>query len=319
MPRTLIFNEKAHSYKDDRDYSYTSVTTLVHKYVPEFDTVKAAKSCARKGQGRYSGKTYKEIIEMWNNVTDTALDKGNNRHNFLEAGVKDATGFDAAFRKIQRGEGQMYTVPDIMQNHDYGLADLDKLSSLIGVRYPKIWEAFEHYTKLGFKVYSEIVVYDEDYLVSGMIDILLVHPDGRFVILDWKTNKHDMKFEAGYYRRDSNQQYTDEWVAKTEYMKAPLDGMQHCNGNVYSMQLSTYARLCEKFGLKLEYIILAHIRENYQLNKYGMPYTDDNGLYIPIPEMGERVEFHPIRYYKGHVDSIMNHNYNKGMGLFGNM
>jgi len=315
--RTFNFNEKEHTYTDDRNYAYTSVTTLIHKYVPVFDRVKHAKRLARTGKGHYQGKSWREILRMWDEVTDTALTKGNDRHDFVEKGVKNSSGFTENWEKLSRGHGNMYTVGDILEDHNYGLVDLVLLEQEIGIRYPKIWEAVAYYVNLGFRVYSEIVVYDDKYLVSGMIDLLLVHPDGRFVIIDWKTNKHDIVFEAGYYKRDEHQQTTSQWVKKSEYFLAPLDGLELCNGNTYAMQLSLYARLVEKFGLKFEYIILCHIREHYQSNKYGMPLKDDRGQYITIPELGERVQFHDIPFYRGHVDTMMNHNYNKTTGIYG--
>jgi len=316
--RIFTFDEGQHIYTDDRNFAYTSVTTLIHEYVPQFDSLKHAKRLSRSGKGHYAGKSYKEILAMWEEVTDDALTKGNNRHNFLEDNVKEATGFSEQWKTIKRAPGQMYTVSDILEDHKYGLMDLDKLEQTVGIRYPKIWEAIKYYVDRGFRVYSEIVVYDEKYLISGMIDLLLVHPDRRFVIIDWKTNKHDMLFESGYFKRDEHQQTTREWMKKSEYFKAPLDGLEHCNGNVYSMQLSLYSRLAEKLGLKLEYVIIAHIREHYQANKYGMPLRDGKGKYITIPELGERVDFHAINYYKGHVDNMMNHYFNTTMGIYGN-
>ncbi len=315
--RIFNFDEGSHTYTDDRNYAYTSVTTLKDKYCQQFDRVKHAKRLARTGKGHYYGKTYKEILAMWDKVTDTALDKGNSRHNFLEKGVKKASGFVENWEKVKRPSGEMYTIPDILEDHNYGLIDLKLLEETIGIKYPAIWIAISHYVKLDFRAYSEIVVYDDKYLVSGMIDLLLVHSDGRFVIIDWKTNKHDIKFEAGYYKRDEDQQTTTQWVTKSEKFLAPLDGLDHCNGNEYAIQLSLYSRLVEKFGLRLEYIILCHIREHYQKNTYGMPYRDKEGQFIPIPELGERVQFHDIPYYKGHVDSMMNHNYNKTIGIYG--
>ena len=315
--RLFVFDPTEHKYTDDRNYAYTSVTTLIHKYCPPFDRVKHAKRLARTGKGHYVGKSWREILTMWDTVTDTALDKGNARHDFLEEGVKQSTGFIDNWKSISRDPKEMYTIEDILEHHEYGLVDLLLLEKAIGVKYPKIWEAITYYVNRGFKVYSEIIVFEDKYLVSGMIDLLLVHSDKRFVIIDWKTNKHDIKFEAGYYKRDDEQQTLNQWVSKTEKFLAPLDSLDYCNGNTYAMQLSTYARLVEKFGFKFEYIILCHIREHYQLNKYGMPYRNSEGQFITIPELGERITFLDIPFYRGHVDSMLNHNYNKTVGIYG--
>lgn len=315
--RSFNFDKNSHTYTDDRNYAYTSVTTVIHKYVPPFDRVKHAKRLARNGKGHYEGKGWREILSMWDTVTDTALDKGNNRHDYLEQGVKTSSGFQINYKSLSRSANETYTIQDILIDHDYGLVDLVMLEQEIGIKYPKIWEAISYYVNLGFRVYSEIVVYDDKYLISGMIDLLLVHPDKRFVIIDWKTNKHDIVFKSGYFKRDADQQTTSQWISKSEYFLAPLDSLEYCNGNVYAMQLSLYSRLAEKFGLTFEYIVLCHIREHYQLNKYGMPYRDSNGQFITIPELGERVEFHGIPFYKGYVDTMVNHHYNKTTGIYG--
>lgn len=315
--RKITFDAKTHTYTDDRNFAYTSVTTLKDKYCPAFDRVKHARRLARSGKGHYKGKSWREILRMWDEVTDTALDKGDDRHDFIDRGVKESSGFNKIWNKVKRGKGEMYSLPDILKDHSYGLIDLKILEQTIGIKYPKIWEAISYYVKLGFRAYSEIIVYDEKYLVSGMIDLLLVHLDKRFVIIDWKTNKHDIVFESGYYKRDDDQQTTKHWVKKSEYFLAPLDGLELCNGNEYAIQLSTYARLVEKFGLRFEYMILVHIREHYQNNKYGMPLKDSQGQFITVSELGERVQFHAIPFYRGHVDNMMNHNYNKTTGIYG--
>jgi hypothetical protein len=315
--RIFTFDEASHTYTDDKNFAYTSVTTCTGKYKPVFDAKGNARRLAREGQGHYAGMTEKEILKSWEKITDHALDKGNARHDYLENGVKTSTGFKEEWNKIKKPRGRIYTLADIKENHKYGLVDLDLLADLIGVRYPKVWEAIKWYVDRDYKFYSEIVVYDTKHLISGMIDLMAIHSSGKFVIIDWKTNKHDIVFKSGYWKKDKEKQYTGTWIDKREYMLAPLDSIENCNGNQYAMQLSTYARLAENFGFKYEYMILTHIREHYQLNAYGRPIIGKDGMFIPIPELGERVEFHSIPYYKAPVENMMNHHYNKTIGNYG--
>jgi len=318
--RILYFYPDNHRYTDDANRDYISVTTLIDEYVPKFDKKKMAREMARRGKGIYKGKSTGEIINMWNDITENALDKGNRKHNRLEENVKDTNNFNKAIKTLiyrDTTSNRLYTIDDIMVDHSYGSVDLPRFKELIYEDYPKIYDAIKYYVDRGYKAYPELGIYNSDFNITGLIDLPLVNFDlGKFVVLDWKTNKHDMKFESGYYKKDNDLQYTDKWVKSYKHFLAPLDGLEYCTGNKYSMQLSTYSRLLEYFGFTCEGIILVHIRDAYVLNKYGMPFRDETGDFIVDTTKKERVELHWINYMRQNVNNMINHYYNKTVGAY---
>lgn len=319
--RKLYFYEDEHKYFDDLDRQYISVTTLLHNYVPPFERHKMARHVSKQNKGMYKGKSAGEIINMWDGITDKALKKGNAKHTLLETGIKESNFFRRSMKTLtyrDDSSNRIYTIDDIMKDHDYGILNVSKFKDLTENRYPKIYEAVKYYTDRGYRAYPELGIYNSDYLISGLIDLPLINFDtGLFVVFDWKTNKREIKFESGYYKKDKELQLTSQWVKTHKYLLAPLDSLEHCTGSIYTMQLSTYSRLLEYFGLRCEGIILAHIRDTFVNNKYGMPFRDSSGDFVVDKEHPETIDLHWIPYWKQMVDNMINHHYNKSNGAYG--
>lgn len=300
--RQIFFNEEAHKYTDDLNNNYISVTTLIHKYVNEFNKEEIAKACERIGKNpnhkdylKYKNKSAKQILKEWELETKRACDKGTDKHNFLENAVKSSSGYN----KTDSGyiQDQIYTIDDIIDRHNYGKLNLDYfIETGINEKYPQIFAVIKHFVGKGYNIYSEIGVYSFQYLVSGLIDILFVKGD-EFVILDWKTNKAPIRFESGFYKKDRYNNLTDEYVLKEEYFKAPLNDLQDSVGNHYTMQLSTYAYLVETFGFKCKGLILCHIRT---VNNKKVSFNSDSKF-----EESEEIKFHKIEYLKENVEKML--------------
>ena len=167
---------------------------------------------------------------------------------------------------------------------------------------------FDFYTQRGYTIYSEIGAYLIDSLISGTIDIFCYRPTD-FVILDWKTNRGGLKFEAGYYKKDKTvipNQLTNEWVKKKDYMLPPLAHLDNCNGIHYSLQLSLYAYMAETIlQIPCNGLGLCHIGSPFILNGYGQPYRDENGYHID-PNGEETVNWYRINYLRNEVKAIIN-------------
>ena len=134
-----------------------------------------------------------------------------------------------------------------------------------------------------------------------------MRPD-RFVILDWKTNKDGLHFTSGFYRKDKTTkpvQLTDEWCNTHEFMLPPFAHLENCNGNHYTMQLSTYARMTEMIlGIPCVGLGLCHIQTPFVKNKYGMPYRDIHGMYEIDKEGKEIVTWFKINYIRNEIDAM---------------
>ena len=314
MGTILYFNEELHKYTNQDGLVYTSMTTVIGKYEDKFDTDKMAKQCHqryfRKKGHRYHGMSVKQIKASWTKLNNDACERGNERHNYLEDIVKTSSGYRKNSSKFIND--RIYTIDDILANHDYGSVDLSYFENIgLKERYPSIYEVIENLVKDGWRIYSEIGVFYNPLMVSGLVDILLVK-DNYFRILDWKTNKAKLEFESGYYKRDELGVNTDHWVSKDDRFKAPLAHIQESHGNTYTLQLSGYAWLIEQFGLECKGLLLCHIRPKH-LDKYGnIPYNNN--------EKDDIVDFVHIKYLKDDVEMMFKHHWrvysNKQTNLF---
>lgn len=300
----LYFDEPTHKYTDSLGNSYISVTTMIHEnYTPKFDK----KYWLRK-KSRELGISSKELERQWQAITDEACTRGTATHNGIEDAIKENSMFKNAIQYLNQVEsGRCITVADIPNLIPRPL-DLNKFKEATNNKYEKIYDVFDFYINKGYTIYSEIGAFLIDYLISGTIDILCIKED-RFVILDWKTNRNNLQFEAGYFKKDKSTtpaQLTNQYIVKDEKMLPPLSHLDNCNGMHYTMQLSTYARMVELIlGIPCVGLGLCHIGSPFVKNQYGMPYRDKNNQY-PIDENGEEtVNWYHINYLRNEVDAIL--------------
>jgi ATP-dependent exoDNAse (exonuclease V) beta subunit len=278
MKTPIFFNEAKHKYTNEVGNEYISATTIIGKYEVKFDEKadKIARACERIGRNprhpkykKYKGKTASQIKAGWKREAERGCAIGNDKHDFLENSVKDSSDFHSVFGNKYQGSDnpnskvRLYTIEDILDNPDSGKLNLDYfVKAGVKDRYPKIYKVIEAFVKEGWRVYSEVAVFHNGFLVSGLIDILLIKGND-FIILDWKTNKDDIRYEAGYWEKDNNGKSINYKITD-EKLKYPLHKLNKSTGIKYDLQLSLYAVLVEYFGLNHVSNILCHIRrENY--------------------------------------------------------
>jgi hypothetical protein len=267
--QVIFFDERLHKYTDDRGNTYTSVTTVIPKYGEEFDTEGVALACERIGRNPahpkysiYKGMTAEMIKLKWKLISTTALENGTRKHDYLEDTLKKAT----KYRTIEGTDliqDRLFTIDDIIDN-SFGELSIDWFAGTgIAFRYPQIYEAILTLHNSGFKFYSEVGAYNVELLISGKIDLIAIK-DHTFIIIDWKTNKDDIKYEAGYFEKDLEGKSTKNFVYKNSYMKYPLHYLQDSTGVHYNLQVSGYAWLIEQFGFVNIGNIIYQIRETEQ-------------------------------------------------------
>ena len=300
----LYFDEPTHKYTDSLGNSYISVTTMIHdNYTPKFDK----KYWLRK-KSRELGISSKELERQWQAITDEACSRGTATHNGIEDAIKENSMFKNAIQYLNQVEsGRCITVADIPNLIPRPL-DLDKFKEATNNKYQKIYDVFDFYINKGYTIYSEIGAFLIDYLISGTIDILCIKED-RFVILDWKTNRNGLQFEAGYFKKDKSTtpaQLTNQYIVKDEKMLPPLSHLDNCNGMHYTMQLSTYARMVELIlDIPCVGLGLCHIGSPFVKNQYGMPYRDKNNQYPIEPNGVKTVQWHRINYRRKEADAVL--------------
>ena len=111
---------------------------------------------------------------------------------------------------------------------------------------------------------SEFIVYDEEWGISGTVDQLFYNTvANELQIWDWKTNK-----EIKSHNRFSK-------------LNAPLNHLDDCNFNIYSLQLGMYKKIIEKnTNLKIGKLFLCHISEKN--SKYATYRCDDMSRELDI-------------------------------------
>jgi hypothetical protein len=117
--------------------------------------------------------------------------------------------------------------------------------------------------KLEPGVYPEHMVYLRSAGICGQSDLVEI-VNGRVNIIDYKTNK-----------KIDTESYTD-WEGKSEKMLPPVDSLDDCNFNHYSLQLSIYMYIILKHNPKLKpgKIFIHHIVfEVEKENEWGYPIT----------------------------------------------
>ena len=301
--RFIFFDEEKHKYSDEYGNQYTSVTTLIHSCVVPFKKYYWAKIKADE-----VGTSVSSIVKQWDKINKNSLDVGNKKHNAFESAIKSTSKFSKAVKVITVNDiSRCFSIYDVFENPEIGELSLKEFYDKIGNKYPIIYKTIEYYVNKGYRIFSEINVYDPTNLISGTIDVLLVK-DNDAVIIDWKSNRNEIKFESGYYKKDkATGELTSLWIPFKRYMIYPLDDIEDCNGSHYTLQLSLYAALAELFGLVIKGLILFHIRDSYVTNNWGMPKKDATGLYIVDKTKPEIVDHHLMEYYKEPAMRLIKH------------
>jgi len=117
--------------------------------------------------------------------------------------------------------------------------------------------AFEKiFNKKDYKrVLSEEIVYSDKYKIAGTSDMICDVNDDEFDILDLKTNKKFL-FHNNF----------------SKYLKAPLNNLQQCHYNDYSLQLSLYAYLYSGLTNKRVRKICILYHDGEKFVSYATPY-----------------------------------------------
>lgn len=300
----LNFNAEFHKYKDSFGNPYKSMTTVLGELKPEFDR----KYWLRK-KSLELGTSERALAKQWQDITDEACARGNVTHDSIENAVRSTSMFQDAVKHIKRESGEMITVADL-PNIDLNLKKLS-ISDFIELtdnKYPEIYRVLKYYVDNGYNIYAEIGAFLIDYLISGTIDILCIRDD-RFVIGDWKTNRGGLKFTSGYYEKDKTQtphQVTNIWKPKQEVLLAPVSNLPSCNGSIYNLQLSGYAKMVELIlGIPNAGLWLCHIDSDFELNEYGQPKRFPDGLYRVKDNPVEKVTLHKMKYLKNEIELIL--------------
>ena len=205
---TIKFHDKEHKYYLN-GVKTKSVTSVIGEYKHPFD-----KEYWSQKKADERNITKEEILKEWKYKSDFSCEKGSVFHEYAENFLTN----------------KLYPFPEHRVIGALGGTD-NMLECKEAVNKLKI--LFEKFYKDSFgkliPVRAEIVVGDEEWGVTGMIDQLFFNEKSdKLEIWDWKTNK-----KIG---RDN----------KWQQFKEPLSHLDVCELNTYSLQLSFYRLIVER-------------------------------------------------------------------------
>lgn len=262
----VCFNDENHKYFDINDESkqYISVTTLIDRYVQEFNkdfwsaykalekllskdawqlekkSLLASKKFNKELLSTYNisendfNKAQQDILDEWDKNNREACERGTKIHSELENNFYKA-GKNITLQKF--GIGGKFEC-----RKDY--SDLD----------------LEH------GVYPEYLIYRESedgiLKIAGQVDLIIKNGND-IVIVDHKTNKK-IDLKSGFNTQTKS----------TAKMKYPLNNLDDCNFWHYTMQLSTYAWMLQKINpnFVIKDLILNHYDHNGNNTLYHCEY-----------------------------------------------
>jgi len=253
----IAFEDSTHTYTNTQTKKeYISATTLIHKYVPEFDSqywslYKAVKDVLEKHNQfkiyKLSVGGWEQVVSSWNRnplmryqseveaqqleylirwdvISDAACDIGMAEHKRRELEICNQDYYEHDNTRYQTPK--TYTQRDILHMQDFA----------------------------SNSIFAELLVYNDAFKVAGQVD--WVRKKGRSVwIKDYKTSREITKKSF-----------------RDEKLLTPLNDLFNANWYIYAMQLSLYGWMLEQCGYNVRGLEVVHTRSE---TTYDMPYLKD--------------------------------------------
>jgi len=217
----ITFEPEPHIYTVNGDRGgYTSVTTWNHEHFTNFDTdgvitnILNGSKWANDPDYAYYKMTREEMRELWHKNAKNSSDLGTELHNDIE---KYYNGMDVPNQSVEYGFFKLF------------LKDFD------------------------LKPYrTEWMIYHEEMMLTGTVDMLYENPDGTLQIYDWKRSK-EIKFET-----------------YNNYSKTPcISHLPNTNFWHYSLQLNMYRTILEqKYEKQITDMYLVIMHPDYPYKTY---------------------------------------------------
>ena len=224
----LTYYDEPHKYYVG-DKQLISVTTIIHKYIEEFDEDKWSKIKAEKHNLKQ-----REVIRAWKFINKKGTMKGSIIHDYTE---------NLFLNKIFK-----YPIEEIISEFGF-----DPIKPEYDITKKHVDEFYKRISKILIPVKTELVIYDPESMIAGMVDMLFY-------------NKRTKKYELWDYKTNKEFSYDTD-----RYMLDELFTMKECDINIYSLQLSLYKYIIEKTtSIKLgdSFIVwFSHNNEKYEIIK----------------------------------------------------
>jgi len=261
----IIFKEAGHTYESIEEDNIEWLS--VTSLVGKFKPKFDKEGQAKKSAKNKNSKWYGMTVEQILQAWDNETERAINLGNFYH-NQRESDMLD--FKTIERNGTEVPIIKPLINENGIKLAPEQKLSD---------------------GVYPEHLVYLKSVGLCGQADVVEI-VDGYININDYKTNK-EIK-EKGY----------TNWEGITSKMFKPINHLDDCNLNHYSLQLSIYAYIIKKHNpsLKIGKLTIQHV-------KFKQIGEDANGYPINEHYNGEpildEIKMYEVPYLKDEVNSLI--------------
>jgi len=234
----ITFKEDTHQYFNPKKKEYTSASRVLDTVKNDFDAIGISGRMApgrAKADGISVDEAQERILAEWKVTNKSAIDHGNWIHDNLEKYMLEGRCDDLIIPVAKR------------------------IAAFLSKYY---------------KYFPEAIVYDSEYEVAGTADLPVQRQSNRtkVKIIDWwdyKTNESKgIVYDS--IAREKDGEFKKHY---NKFLKYPLDHLEDCNYNHYSLQLSLYALMAEKtFGVKTGRCGIIFINKRLQPKIIPVPY-----------------------------------------------
>lgn len=243
----ITYTDSTHEYSFGKK-KLVSGTKFIKLFTPEFDSDAQAEKYAIK-----HGLDKQYVLDLWDEKRDASTIKGTHVHSYAEhryMNKRYEPNFENALCRFFE-----YTNEKVIDPYQKCIKHFDNF--------------YEDSKKSLIPIRSEVVVWDKELMIAGMLDQLFWNEKMKeFQIWDWKTNKKINRFSIFKQR-----------------MLDPISNLHDCELVKYSLQTSLYKYIIEKnTNIKLGNSYLVHL-------------TEHNDSYEVIP----------VRYMKMEIEKMIKH------------
>jgi hypothetical protein len=244
----ITFKEDTHEYFNPQGVKYASVSSVLKMVKVPFDRDGRSRQMAQsmsKEEGITIDQAQKKILAEWDYKRDNSIEVGNNIHNALEKYLK--TG------------------------------NIDPEFDILGKR-------ISHFLKIYHRYYPEKIFHSDQHKIAGTADLPVTRSKAKtspIDIFDYKTNvEKGIEFDtakfgkAGKFEKFYNR-----------FFLPPVDHLEDCNYNLYSLQLSLYA-------------VMAQMMTGRRIGRLGIIFINHKTLQMTM---------YPVSYLKLEALAIMDH------------
>lgn len=265
---SIVYFDDTHEYIDKKDnLKGVSVTSMIHSYTNPFDA---------NFWSSYKALEALTEPEIFGLVKNQLLQTKKFNLKYLDQLSINEKDFNLKKQEILNN----YNIEN-KKSCDYGTKVHKQIEDALYAKDTKILKKFNLGGKLDiFKgnyllnletgIYPEFMLSyrKDDFLLCGQIDLLVID-NNDIIIIDHKTNKK-LEFKSFY----------DKYKKSATMMKYPLNNIQDCNGQHYTLQLSTYAWMIQQ------------IQPQFNIKRLTIHWIDHEGneSFIDVPYLKTEVE-----------------------------